>query len=55
MDYAELCDFCYEKDCTMCSLGNPCLGCSDYDIVNDVCITKGGCTRNKDEERTDKR
>lgn len=41
----DVCDFCEdpERDCKMCSLANPCLGCEDYDIRNDTCKSKGGC------------
>ena len=40
-----LCDFCMsdECDCIMCKLGNPCLGCEDYDQINYVCKSNGGC------------
>lgn len=40
------CDICEEmglKDCKHCSLGNPCLGCSDYDAQKDICKSNGGC------------
>lgn len=40
------CDICEEmgcKDCKHCSLGNPCLGCVDYDEDNDTCKSNGGC------------
>lgn len=44
------CDICEEmgnaNNCKHCSLGNPCLGCSDYDERNDVCISNGGCGQN---------
>lgn len=43
MDIGNLCDYCYEPDCKHCSLANPCLGCEDYDIKNDECISNGGC------------
>ena len=41
----NICEICKEyrgNDCKCCQLGNPCLGCADYDIDNDMC----GC-RNK--------
>lgn len=40
------CDICEEmgvNDCKHCSLGNPCLGCVDYDEENDTCKSNGGC------------
>ena len=40
------CDICEEmgvNDCKHCSLGNPCLGCVDYDEYNDTCKSNGGC------------
>ena len=40
------CDICEEmgvNDCQHCSLGNPCLGCVDYDEDNDTCKSNGGC------------
>ena len=41
----DICDFCEdpERDCKMCPLANPCLGCEDYDIRNNTCKSKGGC------------
>lgn len=45
------CEICQEMgyyDCKFCSLGNPCLGCKDYDIDNDKCKSNGGCA---DEEQ----
>lgn len=40
------CDVCEEvhginTPCDTCSLGNPCLGCKDYQ--NNECISNGGC------------
>lgn len=40
------CDICEEmggNDCQHCSLGNPCLGCADYDEEQDRCTSDGGC------------
>ena len=39
IDKRTVCDFCMsdECDCIMCQLGNPCLGCEDYDQINNVC------------------
>lgn len=32
-----------DYDCKYCSLGNPCLGCADYDPEEDCCTSNGGC------------
>ena len=40
------CDICEEmglKDCLHCYLGNPCIGCTEYDEKNDICKSNGGC------------
>lgn len=40
------CEICHETgdyNCGYCDLGNPCLGCDDYDIENDECKSDGGC------------
>lgn len=37
------CDICEDRDCMNCTIGNPCLGCLDYDWENDVCLSNGGC------------
>ena len=42
----QLCFQCADlgdDDCMMCPLGNPCLGCEDYDQINHVCKSNGGC------------
>lgn len=42
----NLCDLCEEygdHDCKHCNLGNPCIGCSDYDMLNDTCTSEGAC------------
>ena len=42
----HLCDICREagqEDCIHCSMGNPCLGCSDYDEEKDECRSDGAC------------
>lgn len=50
---SELVQLCYQcadlgdDDCKMCPLGNPCLGCEDYDQINHVCKSNGGCTPEK--------
>lgn len=43
------CDRCEEENCKHCSLGNPCLGCTDYDEDNDKCLSNGGCGKEQDE------
>lgn len=41
------CDICYEQcggeGCKLCTWGNPCLGCVDYDLIKDECKSNGGC------------
>ena len=51
-DIGDICDFCQdeERDCMMCPLGNPCLNCEDYNKVNGICMSNGGCAP---ERRTD--
>lgn len=47
------CEFCDDiSHCRDCSLGNPCLGCEDYDAEDDACYSDGGCGR-EDERRRD--
>lgn len=46
MDIGDLCELCEEfgdHDCKLCNFGNPCIGCNDYDIVNDYCKSHGAC------------
>ena len=46
MDIDVLCELCEEfgdHDCKFCNLGNPCIGCTDYDLVNDYCKSNGAC------------
>lgn len=31
------------KDCMNCYLGNPCLGCQDYDKNTNTCTSNGAC------------
>lgn len=40
----HICDYC-ESDCRSCSFGNPCLNCHDYDFLNDICKSDGGCAK----------
>lgn len=45
----DTCELCYEYDlgcndrCKYCALGNPCIGCADYDPVKDTCKSSGAC------------
>lgn len=42
----DACESCYEQgimNCKYCALGNPCMGCADYDIENNTCTSKGAC------------
>lgn len=32
-----------EQDCINCPLGNPCLGCDDYDAEKHKCRSNGAC------------
>ena len=46
------CDICAEMgcdDCMHCYLGNPCLGCDDYDQEHNTCKSNGGCGGNRDD------
>lgn len=43
MDVCEICEEVGERDCYHCDLGNPCIGCTDYDEKNDICKSDGGC------------
>lgn len=43
MDISYLCEICVENECLLCELGNPCLGCGDYDKENNKCLSNGGC------------
>ena len=51
MTQCEMCEEMGNHDCKYCSLGNPCLGCKDYDAENDKCKSDGGCA---DTERSNK-
>lgn len=55
-DIGDICDYCFdeERDCKMCSLGNPCLNCEDYDTEYDRCKSNGTCY-DVAERRTDER
>lgn len=42
----SICDRCEEYgacDCQHCDLGNPCIGCTDYDEASDTCRSNGAC------------
>jgi len=56
-DVGDICDYCLDedRDCIICPLGNPCLGCEDYDQINHVCKSNGGCAPLSPERRTDER
>ena len=43
MDACELCKEYGDHDCKRCNLGNPCIGCADYDMWNDICKSNGAC------------
>ena len=47
MDVSDRCEFCEETDCRNCPLGNPCLGCEDYDEDEDDCKVNGICGERK--------
>lgn len=49
----EQCDICMEMgcdDCMNCYLGNPCLGCKDYDKEKEECASNGACGERKEEQ-----
>ena len=37
-------------DCQRCYLGNPCIGCGDYDEASGTCKSGGGCGREENEK-----
>ena len=43
MNPCELCEEYGDHNCKHCNLGNPCIGCADYDMWNDTCTSKGAC------------
>ena len=46
-----VCDICEEmgtKDCRRCYLGNPCLGCPDYNFDGDICTSDGACAQREE-------
>lgn len=48
MDIGDICDFCEDMDCMNCDLGNPCLGCKDYDKEKQDCTSNGACGERKE-------
>lgn len=51
------CEYC-TFDCRYCPLGNPCLGCADYDPETDTCTSNGACgdlDKNMKVEKDEKR
>lgn len=47
------CDICEESDCLLCTFGNPCLGCKDYDEISDLCTSNGGCGSAHDKDTSE--
>lgn len=43
MTQCEICEEIGCNDCQNCYLGNPCIGCDDYDRETNTCKSKGGC------------
>ena len=43
MTQCEICEEMGTADCQRCYLGNPCIGCGDYDEASDTCKSDGGC------------
>lgn len=42
----NICELCKEYGdcgCKRCNLGNPCIGCADYDETHDLCKSNGAC------------
>ena len=53
MDIGDLCDRCEDagcKNCENCSLGNPCIGCTDYDEKTHQCASNGACADAEQED-----
>lgn len=40
----HVCDLCNDEDCINCYNGNPCLSCTDYDRINNECMSNGACS-----------
>ena len=49
------CEICEEvmgwTDCMHCYLGNPCIGCDDYDEEYDTCMSLGGCGERSENDK----
>lgn len=46
MHVCDRCNFEEGSDaCMMCSFGNPCLDCDDWDVEHQLCLSNGGCGR----------
>ena len=43
MSPCELCEEYGGHACKRCNLGNPCIGCADYDMRNEMCTSEGAC------------
>ena len=43
MNPCELCEEYGIHDCKRCNLGNPCIGCTDYDMRTETCTSEGAC------------
>ena len=48
MDIGDVCDYCDERDCELCTYGNSCIGCEDY-VIGKGCKSKGACAETKEE------
>lgn len=38
-----------DKEFESCLSGNLCMGCNDYDLERDICLSDGGCGRPTEE------
>lgn len=50
MTQCEICEEMGGNDCMRCPLGNPCLGCDDYDEEYETCMSLGGCGERREDE-----
>lgn len=54
MDSCLMCDYAIGSDmCYGCPFGNPCLGCNDFDIEHNNCLSYGGCAKPYEKEEVD--
>ena len=52
MEIADICEYiCEEHNCMNCYLGNPCIGCADYDEDTDTCKSDGGCGKDRADDQ----